>query len=231
MDKYQSYILKELQIIQSTANENDLAKISLCDKGVKIQQSRNSDIVIFPVTLSVKGIEKIEVFLTDWQELFKNEEGFSWKIDFNNKVSKMRISFINDIADSLTLDCEYVESDKEFWKRISLQRLSEERLTKAQIKVSTGADLVNIYFQPCCDEYVRAEITLYKDNMMLAKYKVDEETFFKSINGLAFGKYEFVLKQLDKDSNMLLETNKISFSINKPDYGSYGGKHQVINRF
>ena len=64
--------------------------------------------------------------------------------------------------------------------------------------------------------------------MLLARYKVDEETFFKSINGLAFGKYEFVLKQLDKDSNMLLETNKISFSITAPNYG---GKPTVwINR-
>ena len=128
----------------------------------------------------------------------------------------MRISFINDIADSLTLDCEYVESDKEFWKRISLQRLSEERLTKAQIKVSTGADLVNIYFQPCCDEYARTEIALYKENMLLARYKVDEETFFKSINGLAYGKYEFILKQFDKADNTILETDKISFSISRP---------------
>ena len=98
----------------------------------------------------------------------------------------------------------------------------------ANIKVSTGADLVNIYFQPCCDSYARTEITLYKDNMMLAKYKVDEETFFKSIGGLAFGKYEFVLKQLDKVNNIILETQKTAFSISAPNYG---GKPTVwINR-
>lgn len=219
MDKYQSYILKELQIIQSTTNEDDLAKISLCNECVKIQQSRNSDIVLFPVTLSVKGIRKIELFLNDWQELPENEEGYSWEIDFDNKASKIRFSFINDIADSLILDCEYIQSDKEFWKRISLQRIFEERLKKAQIKVSTGLDLVNIYFQPCCDEYVRTEIALYKENMLLAKYKVDEETFFKSISGLAYGKYEFILKQFDDKGNIILETDKISFSISSPNYG------------
>ena len=105
------------------------------------------------------------------------------------------------------------------------RELNEELLKIANINVSTGADFVNIYFQPCFDDYVHTEITLYKDNMMLAKYKVDEETFFKSINGLAYGKYEFILKQFDKDNNIILETDKISFSLVKPDYS---GKPTII---
>ena len=120
---------------------------------------------------------------------------------------------------------------KQIKKNITLKKEQERKdnlLKTANIKVSTGADLVNIYFQPCCDSYARTEITLYKDNMMLAKYKVDEETFFKSIGGLAFGKYEFILKQLDKDNNIILETQKIAFSISAPNYG---GKPTVwINR-
>ena len=87
---------------------------------------------------------------------------------------------------------------------------------KAKITVSTGFELVNIYFQPCNDNYARTEISLYKDNMMLAKYKVDEETFFKSITGLAYGKYSFVLKQFDKDNTILLETEHIEFTIYSP---------------
>ena len=63
---------------------------------------------------------------------------------------------------------------------------------------------------------------------MLAKYKVNEDTFFKSISGLAYGKYEFILKQFDDKGNVLLETQKISFSISAPNYG---GKPIVrINR-
>ena len=54
--------------------------------------------------------------------------------------------------------------------------------------------------------------------MMLAKYKVDEETFFKSISGLAYGNYEFILKQFDDKGNILLETDKIAFYISEPDY-------------
>lgn len=63
---------------------------------------------------------------------------------------------------------------------------------------------------------------------MLAKYKVDEDTFFKSISGLAYGKYTFVLKQFDKDSNPLLETEHIEFTItsHKPQ-----GIMPRVNRF
>ena len=64
--------------------------------------------------------------------------------------------------------------------------------------------------------------------MMLAKYKVDEEVFFKSINGLAYGKYEFVLKQLNTKNETILETDKISFQIVPPTFGM--GRHTVVNR-
>ncbi len=84
---------------------------------------------------------------------------------------------------------------------------------------STGNDLVNIYFQPCCDEYERTEITLYKDNQMLTKYKVDDGVFFKSISGLAYGNYEYIVKQFGKNDKLLLETGKIRFSISRPNYG------------
>lgn len=52
--------------------------------------------------------------------------------------------------------------------------------------------------------------------MMLAKYKVDEDVFFKSINCLAYGKYEFVLKQFNGQGNILLETVKMTFDIKGP---------------
>ena len=53
---------------------------------------------------------------------------------------------------------------------------------------------------------------------MLAQYKVDEGAFFKSISGLAYGFYEYVVKQFGKDDKLLLETDKIKFSISAPNY-------------
>ena len=114
------------------------------------------------------------------------------------------------------MDIEYVEANKEIYFAKKEQEHKESLLKTANIKVSTGVNLVNIYFQPCSDNYARSEIVLYKDNMMLAKYKVDEEAFFKSITGLANGKYSFVLKQYDNNSSIILETNQIDFIISTP---------------
>ncbi len=100
---------------------------------------------------------------------------------------------------------------------------------------------MSIYFQPCCNKYDYTEIQLYipKDFVtvggpygpmqkpsnwsMIKKCKVDTEEFFKSINGLAHGKYSFILKQYDKNSNLLLETEHIEFSISAP-------KQKIVGR-
>ena len=49
-----------------------------------------------------------------------------------------------------------------------------------------------------------------------AMLPVDEEVFFKSISGLANGKYTFILKQYDNNSSIILETNHIDFIISTP---------------
>ena len=140
------------------------------------------------------------------------------EVNFEEKIDGIKISFIDGLADDLFIPIVFVAADKEKYYAKKEQERKDNLLKTANIKTATGADLVNIYFQPCCNSYVRTEITLYKDNMMLAKYKVDEETFFKSISGLAYGKYSFVLKQFDKNNNVLLETNYIEFRINEPVY-------------
>ena len=73
--------------------------------------------------------------------------------------------------------------------------------------------MVNVYFKPCCDDYVRTEIVLYRDDMLLAKFKVDDDFYFKSISGLAYGKYDFVLRQYGKDDFLIFETDYIQFQI------------------
>ena len=42
------------------------------------------------------------------------------------------------------------------------------------------------------------------------------EDFYKSINGLAYGTYAYVIKQFDKKDNLLLETEYIEFSLKAP---------------
>lgn len=50
---------------------------------------------------------------------------------------------------------------------------------------------------------------------------IDNESYgrkwniFKSITGLAYGRYAYIVKQLDKDNNLLIETDYIEFYIRK----------------
>ena len=165
-------------------------------------------------------------------ELHQNR--FFVPISFEDKFESLKIVFKNNLADDLTLAISYVLADKEKYYAKKEQEYKDNLLKTADIKVLTGADLVNIYFQPCCDKYEYTEIQLYIPKKfvtvggpygpvqkpsswsMIKKCKVDPEEFYKSINGLANGKYSFILKQYDKDNAIILETGYIEFTISTP---------------
>jgi hypothetical protein len=146
-----------------------------------------------------------------------NQNRFFLPISFDNKIDAIKIVFKNNLADDLIFPAIYEEADKEKYYAKKEQERKDGLLKTAQVKSATGSNLVNIYFQPCCEEYKRTEIVLYKDDMMLAKYKINEEIFFHSIGGLAYGKYEFVLKQFDASENILIQTDKLNFTISAPE--------------
>lgn len=206
----------------------------------KIVVMQDEDITKIKYNLYLKGEYIVKVFSikNEKETLLKTEEykatgGRTYKyflceLNFEDKIDGIKISFIDGLADDLFIPIVFVDADKEKYYAKKEKERKDNLLKTADIKVSTGSDLVNIYFQPCCEDYARAEVALYKDNMMLAKYKVDEEVFFKSINGLAYGKYEFVLKQFNTRNETILETEKISFQIVPPTFGM--GRHTVVNR-
>lgn len=244
MDKYQKLLVQKARINGWFYFENkgvsDEESSKYC-KGVVFDENNDTvtiiqdeDPNIVDYILIVSGekiIKSIETYKNSkWEYVEKGKYKTCWSafrlnINFDDRIEKVKVSFRDNLADDYIIDVKYQEADKEKYNEKLAMEHKAELLKVANIKVSTGADLVNIYFQPCCDSYARSEIALYKDNMMLAKYKVDEETFFKSINGLAYGKYEFILKQFDDKGNNLLETDKISFSLSKPNYG---GKPTII---
>lgn len=243
MDKYQEFLLKDCLgqyfIFYRCCPLSDESKGSKTEYGkfdketdtFTLTQDEDINIVEYVLTiligdkLATKVLEDVNVFADNaWKkvELLPYSQQFSaYKviINFNNRIEKIRLSFKNDLADDYILNLKYVEADKEKYFAKQAQQKKDDLFKTANIKHSTGNDLVNIYFQPCCDEYERTEITLFKDGQMLAKYKVDDGVFFKSISGLAYGEYEYVVKQFGKDNKVLLETDKIKFSIIAPNYG------------
>lgn len=233
MDKYQEYIFKTSRSYYglSVCGKSALEKVIFDDKIIFKQNDdiTISDYILYIANIGIKAVFAIvgaketplaqELDPVGSSSKSGSQNRFFLPIDFENKIDAIKIVFKNNLADNLIFPVIYEEADKEKYYAKKERQKKAELIAQASIKHSTGTDLVNIYFQPCCYDYARTEIALYKDNMMLAKYKIDEEVFFKSINGLAYGKYEYVLKQFDKNNAVLFETEKISFSISAPYYG------------
>lgn len=245
MDKYQKYLLSfyggqlykifyraypieqemqgsSIQYVFSNEKEDNITIIQDED----IEKTKYVLLLRAEADYGKEVLSGVSVFVNKkWEKVKKEENIFKIIVDFNNRVEKIKLSFVNNLADDYVFNVKYQEADKEKYFAKKEQERKDLLLKTANIKIATGIDLVNIYFQPCCAKYFRTEIVLYKDNIMLSKYKVNEEEFFKSISGLAFGKYEIVLKQFDKNGEILLEADKISFSINAPNYG---GKPTIV---
>lgn len=155
----------------------------------------------------------------NWEELVCDKEEYEIILDFNDRIKKVKFKFVNGLADDYIMDVVYVEGDKEKYYRKKAEEDRRAVIEKAKIKVSTGASLVNVYFAPCSDNYGRTEIELYAEGNLMAKYKVPEEQFFKSIEGLAYGRYSFILKQYGKDGKLIFQTDETPFGIRKPHHG------------
>ncbi len=218
MNNYQKYFLKEDAYIDCFALGSDI-NCSLdrtLENGV-VRIKQNEDISIKEYTLASRYPFDY-LCENEWRKSSKMENRV-WQIakfDWAVPIEKVRFLVDNEFVEALEINIEYEFADVEAYNKKQEQKRKNDLIEKASIKHSTGADLVNIYFQPCSSDYIRTEIALYRDGLMLAKYKVDEESFFKSIGGLAYGTYSFVVKQFDKNDNLLLETEHIEFTVKAP---------------
>lgn len=242
MNKYQEYLLQgccnqsrfaffSCRPLDEEKSGNFYGKYDKETDTFTITQDKNINLVEYALYIAKREVPFEKVFVEKngaWQEIipenyqFPNYPVFSYRIivDFRDRADKLRFTFKGGLADDYILKLQYVVADKEAYYAEQAKLARENLIRTAAIKHSTGNDLVNIYFQPCCDEYQRTEITLYRDGQMLAKYKVEDEAFFKSIGGLAYGTYEYILKQFGKDDEVLLESDKIEFSIRRAQHSS-----------
>ena len=204
----------------------------------KYQLIQEEDIFSTQYEFIVKAnsnIESCEFCINgEWHTAERKEGNFLLVLDFNSRTEKIKLSFADNIADDYIFSVQYVEADKDLYYQKQEADRKANMLQSAQIKHSTGTDLINIYFQPCCSDYEYTEIYLYIPQdyvteggpygpvkkpsswQLFKKCKVPSEDFYKSINGLAYGTYAYIIKQFDKKDNLLLETEYIEFSLKTP---------------
>ncbi len=247
MNKYQKYLIDKCVVSYSLAETSKEQKC-LCNEKIIITQSE--DITKTKYTLrivsgcaekiyAIKGGIKLELHYKESpQSKIKRPLAiFYCPIDFDDRIDSIEIQFKYDVADSLMIPVVFEEADKTAYYEKKEKENQEALIANAQIKHSTGADLVNIYFQPCCDTYAKTEIELYlakghfsrpsgqcitfytahllggEVEQLIGKYKVEDGAMFKSITGLAKRVYAYKLKQFDKGGNVLIETECAFFKI------------------
>lgn len=162
-------------------------------------------------------------------------ERFLFTVDFNDRIDAIRLKFIKNIADDLEIGITYQEADKQAYLEKQEILRKENILKRAAVKHSTGESLINIYFQPCADEYDHTEISLFvpdktetkrvgsphgpvnQENVLswslIMKTTVENGTFFKSVTGLAYGRYAYIVKQFSRENRLLVDTGYIEFYI------------------
>ena len=151
-------------------NSNNLngAKSFVIDRinnSIKLTQSENPNELDYTIIIC-KSIYKQDVFSSI--EYFKKNKWFKAKTvvfdgsysnrqfyvipaDFENKTTKIKFSFESGLVDDLEMDVVYESITKEQEKAFYENEKKQQRdalIAKADIKIATGVDLVNIYFQP-----------------------------------------------------------------------------------
>ena len=167
------------------------------------------------VSVTKDGVKWQELANCDPCEDSKHAQ-YELVLDFSDRITKVKFSFVNNLADDYVMEVIYVEADKDEYNR---RKAAEDRLrmiAAANIKSETGADLVNIFYSPCSDVYDHTTVILYKGDRMLEKRDVDKDKFYLAINNLAYGEYSFVLSQYAKDGSLIFETDRIRFVIVPP---------------
>ena len=232
MNVYQKVIFSKVKL---SVNVGD-ATVTLADKTITLKQSENAYIESYVVTLESPTIISIVIGTNE----FKNSNGkVEFTLDFCNQVKIIIIKFVDGIADPLELKVVYEATSKEAWDEKNKKELWSNLEAKAKITVSTGIDLVNIYFQPCSEDYSKTVIELFtadgkwqphprvigrgevfkprllgaEINLLMGKFTVEDGMYFKSIGGLAKGAYGYRLSQYNSKGELLFTTDYAYFAI------------------
>ncbi|MBQ8414966.1 MAG: hypothetical protein IJX58_06960 [Clostridia bacterium] len=188
------------------------------------------------------NIESCEFCINgEWHTAERKEGNFLLVSDFNSRTEKIKLSFADNIADDYIFSVQYIEADKDLYYQKQAESTRNAYIEAAQIKHSTGTDLVNIYFQPCCTECGKTEIELWiakgkrenhhgmiayvprfiggEPEQMIAKFSIEEGFLFKSISGLANGVYAYRVIQYSKSEELLFESDFQIFEIRSQGAG------------
>ena len=207
MNKYQLEFFNQLHI-KPKETENKLEKYVLEGEVMTIKQNRNYNINKYDFIIegvAVNSIVKIEGLNgRTWKEIGKTH----FSLDFNNKFSKIKIHFLNDIVDPIVLILIMEDADKEAYD-LELEKIKkEEHKKQVNLEVASGYNLINVYFS-CVSgmRYNYSIINLYRNGRRIGRYTVDGIEFL-AIPNLASGDYQVSIEQYDFDRKLIYSSEE-----------------------
>ena len=237
MNKYQKFVVESLIRFQMWDGKRD--SMSACQvNGNKVLLKQYDDITITKYSLyaEMDAIDYSKDIMVEfsnngkWEkfpDLYK-ERVPGLPVDFDNQINKIKISSASKMFDEFELELEYVFADKEaYYAKKEAEDLAKKEANQKALNAlikpehKTGNDLVNIYWDLVDDKVEVVKINLYSvsdnETRLIGKYK-EEEAMFKSITGLAYGKYCYEIIELDGAGNEVARTDKIEFTLSVPNY-------------
>lgn len=249
---YFTYIQTDLFNNSNNLNGAKSFEIDRLNNSITLTQSENPNELDYTIIIC-KSIYKQDVFSSieylknnKWviaetilfDGYYSNRQFYTIPTSFKDKVEKIKFHFVDDLVDDLEINIIYESITKEQENAYYENEKKQKRdalIAKTDIKIATGIDLVNIYFQPCSDNYKRSKIQLYLATgkyqssgccvagsskliggtigNLLGEFKVEEGMMYKSITGLARGCYAIKLIQYNDKNKELITTDEKFFVI------------------
>ena len=243
MNKYQEFAIKSaVRFDYERSDKNvSLSSFEWDYKTVTVVQNENYNIRKYNIYLLTAVAEKVEYILKGQTYIVKDLEKNKYliELDYDKRIEKIKIHFSNSVVDPVEIPIVYVEADVKKYDEKVMAEHKKALEKNAKITISTGIDLVNIYFQPCSDDYGKTVIVLYTANgkwqphphvmgrgevfkpkllgaevaLLMGKFTVEDGMFFKSIGGLAKGAYGYRLSQYNTKGELLFSTDYAYFAI------------------
>ena len=243
----QTNLLKEAKNLE----DSKLLKMNRENNNFTIVQDKNPNALDYTILIAKSSQRKellsnVEYFKkNNWFKAktivfdgyYANRQFYVIPADFGNKTTKIKFKFESDLVNDLEMDVVYESITKEQEKAFYENEKKQQRdalIAKADIKIATGVDLVNIYFQPCSGDYKYTKIQLHLAEgrfesisgvagaskliggtigNFLGKFKVEEGMMYKSITGLARGCYAIKLIQYNDKNEELITSDEKFFVI------------------
>jgi hypothetical protein len=239
MDKYQQIILTRntwfyFKETESSPDGRDLEPWPA--DSILIKQ--NPDYHITRYCLSAIFVTPLSVFVKkkgEWTEVpsfmdhaLPHADTFAYRaniaIDFDDRVEQIKFVFQNGIADDFIADVHYQEADKEAFDEKKQQEDTEALIRSMGVRVTTGESLINVMFSEASSDVAKTIVTLYmRDNQdnrsLMGTFPVEQGMLFKSISGLAFGRYSIKVAQVDAKDQFIAASDYVDVELRQPNYG------------